>query len=119
VASSSARFGAFLVDVALATLIAGLFTAPQLPKNWSLVAWAAIVVPATAVIGMTPGKTLFGLRVIRIDGAMFVGPFRALLRTILLFVVVPALVMNIDGRGWHDRLTATVVVRTRGARPNS
>ena len=39
---------------------------------------------------------------------------RALLRTALIALVMPALVRDEDGRGWHDRATRTVVVRTRG-----
>ena len=36
-----------------------------------------------------------------------------LLRTALIAVVVPPLVRDVDGRGWHDRAAGTVVVRTR------
>jgi hypothetical protein len=31
----------------------------------------------------------------------------------LLALVIPALARDADGRGWHDRATRTVVVRTR------
>ena len=42
-----------------------------------------------------------------------VGLGRVLLRTALIAVVVPPLVRDVDGRGWHDRAARTVVVRTR------
>jgi uncharacterized RDD family membrane protein YckC len=39
---------------------------------------------------------------------------RALLRTALVALVLPALARDGDGRGWHDRAASTIVVRTRG-----
>ena len=43
-----------------------------------------------------------------------VGVPRAVLRTALIALVLPALARDADGRGWHDRAADTVVVRTRG-----
>lgn len=40
-----------------------------------------------------------------------VSPGRALLRTVLLCLAVPALIWDRDGRGLHDRLAKTVEVR--------
>ena len=54
---------------------------------------------------------LTGLRVIRVDAPIAVGPGRALARTVLLALVVPALLVDSDLRGLHDRLTATAVIR--------
>jgi hypothetical protein len=51
--------------------------------------------------------------VLSVDGRATVGPGMVLLRTALIAVVVPPLVRDIDGRGWHDRAARTVVVRTR------
>jgi hypothetical protein len=48
-----------------------------------------------------------------IDSAAVIGVPRAVLRTALIAVVVPPLVRDRDGRGWHDRATRTVVVRSR------
>ncbi len=113
VAGIGRRTAAFLLDLVLSGLIAGAFTAPDLPRNWSLLAWALLTVIPTAAFGMTPGMTVLGLRVARLGGAAFVGIPRALLRTALLFFVVPAVVTNTDNRGLHDRAVGTVVVRTR------
>ena len=66
-----------------------------------------------AVFGMTPGMALWGIRVASLESAL-VGVPRALLRTALLALVIPALARDGDGRGWHDRATRTLVVRTRG-----
>jgi uncharacterized RDD family membrane protein YckC len=40
-----------------------------------------------------------------------VNPWRALLRTFLLVLLIPAVIWDRDGRGLHDRLTDTAVVR--------
>ena len=37
-APTGRRAVGFLLDIVLAALVAGLFTAPELPKNWSLLA---------------------------------------------------------------------------------
>jgi uncharacterized RDD family membrane protein YckC len=54
---------------------------------------------------------LFGLRVVRVSAPVAVGPLRAVGRTALLLLFVPALIFDRDGRGLHDRLTDTAVVR--------
>ncbi|WP_028922744.1 RDD family protein [Pseudonocardia acaciae] len=113
VAGLGRRAVAFVFDLLLSALVAGLFTAPVLPGNWSLLAWAVLTVVPTAAFGMTPGMVLFGLRVARLGGAAFVGLPRALLRTVLLFFVVPAVVTNSDKRGLHDRAVGTVVLLSR------
>jgi hypothetical protein len=53
---------------------------------------------------------LTGLRVVRVDAWVAIGPIRALVRTALLMALVPALVADQDFRGLHDRLTATAVI---------
>jgi uncharacterized RDD family membrane protein YckC len=113
VAGLGRRAVAFGFDLVLSALVAALFTAPKLPGNWSLLVWAVITVIPTAAFGMTPGMALFGLRVARLGGATFVGVPRALLRTALLFFLVPAVITNSDKRGLHDRAVGTVVVRSR------
>ena len=54
---------------------------------------------------------LFGIRVIRVDRDAAVDPWRAVLRTFLLVLLIPAVIFDRDGRGLHDRLTDTAVVR--------
>ena len=53
---------------------------------------------------------LTGLRVVRVDAIAPVGIFRAIERTVLLMLLIPALVLDRDLRGFHDRLTATAVI---------
>jgi hypothetical protein len=106
------RLGAFVADIALSALVAGLFTAPQLPRNWSLLAFVAEYVVFGAVFAQTPGMRLLGLRLVRLDRPARVGPVRVVARTAMLVLLVPALIWDIDGRGVHDRMTRTAVIRT-------
>jgi uncharacterized RDD family membrane protein YckC len=110
-ATFQSRVGAFLIDAVGAALVAGLFTAPHLPGNWSLAAFAAITVLTLVLVGQTPGMRLLGLRLAHPRQGERLAPWRAVVRTGLLCVLVPALVVDADGRGLHDRLTSTAVVR--------
>ena len=122
-AGSAARLGrrvaAVTIDWLLAYLIAGLFAGPDplAPRgshlsSLVLAVWFVLTVAAVAAFGITPGKAVLGIRVASLDSTL-VGVPRALLRTLLLALVIPALTRDGDGRGWHDRATRTVVVRTR------
>jgi len=73
-------------------------------------------------LGMTVGHRLLGLRVVRLvrvvdapEGPVEPGTQPGLLagavRAVLLCLVVPAVVWDADGRGMHDRLAGTVIVR--------
>ena len=112
-ASFGSRIGAFLVDALGSALIAGLFTAPGLPGNWALAAFAAVTVLTLVAFGQTPGMRLVGLRLAHPRPGQRLAVWRAVVRTALLCLLVPALLVNADGRGLHDRLTDTAVVRER------
>jgi uncharacterized RDD family membrane protein YckC len=115
------RLGAFIVDALASALVAALFVqflrkdggdaASRLPGSWSLVPLAADYLIGLLVAGRTVGMYLFSLRVIRVDRTAAVDPWRAALRTLLLFLLIPAVIWDRDGRGLHDRLTDTAVVR--------
>jgi uncharacterized RDD family membrane protein YckC len=113
IARPGRRLGALAVDWGLCLLIAyGLITDGynQATGNWALLIFFVLGVLTVGTIGFTPGKRLFGLRVFALDTGT-VNPFRALLRTALLCVAIPALIWDRDGRGLHDRLARTVEVR--------
>lgn len=113
VATMGTRLLALIIDAVLASLIAYAFTAPAAPLNWSLVPWFVITVVTVSFFGCTPGMWLLGIRVARVDGASMVGPLRAIPRTIMVGVIIPAVVWDRDGRGLHDRAVGTIVVRFR------
>ncbi|GGK56213.1 RDD family protein [Streptomyces flaveus] len=113
IARPGRRLGALAVDWGLCLLIAyGLLTDGynQATGNWALLIFFVMSVLTVGTIGFTPGKRLFGLRVLTLDTGT-VQPVRALLRTVLLCVAIPALIWDRDGRGLHDRLARTVEVR--------
>jgi uncharacterized RDD family membrane protein YckC len=112
-ATFQSRTLAFLVDAIGSALVAGLFTAPDLPGNWALVAFAAVTVVTLVVFGQTPGMRLLGLRLAHPRPGQRLALWRAVVRTALLCLLVPALVVDADGRGLHDRLTDTAVVKDR------
>jgi uncharacterized RDD family membrane protein YckC len=117
--STGPRLGAFIVDAVASSLIAALFVqsgggtgvAGHLPGSWSLIPLAIDYVVGMLVAGRTLGMYLFGLRIVRVDRTAAVTPVQAVTRTVLLFLLVPALISDRDGRGLHDRLTTTAVVR--------
>ncbi|WP_448623986.1 RDD family protein [Geodermatophilus sp. URMC 64] len=112
-ASFGTRVVAFLVDAIASAFVAGLFTAPRLPGNWSLVSFAAITVVTLVAFGQTPGMRVCGLRLAHPQEGSRLALWRAVVRTALLILLLPALLVDADGRGLHDRLTQTAVVRER------
>ena len=107
-----ARAGAFCLDLAVSFLVALLFTRPELPKNWSLLVWVVLTVVAIGLFGFTPGQAVSGIRVAPLGGRALVG-WWAIPRAALTFLVIPVLLTDEDGRGLHNRLCRTVVIRTR------
>ena len=112
-AAFSTRVVAFFVDALIAAVVAALFTAPQLPGNWSLLPFGLIYVVSLVAFGQTPGMRLLGLRLAHPREGQRLALWRAVVRTALLMLLVPALIVDADGRGLHDKLTDTAVVRER------
>ncbi|PRH78182.1 RDD family protein [Streptomyces solincola] len=108
------RFGALFVDWALCLLIAyGLIArgdGSTAAGNWAVVVLFVLNVLTVGTVGCTPGKRLLGLRVISVDGTRL-GAGRAVLRSALLCLALPALVWDRDGRGLHDRAGRAIQVR--------
>ncbi|WP_019819048.1 RDD family protein [Saccharomonospora saliphila] len=121
VAGTGRRFLGLLADLVLASLLTALYFRPdyadpavmQQYNLWALVTWAVLTVVPVSLFGFTPGMTVVGVRVARLDGATMVGLWRAAVRCVLTFLIIPAAVRNADNRGWHDRATGTVVVLLR------
>lgn len=113
VASTGRRIAAIFIDWALCMLIAyGLLSGRDYASagNWALPVFLVLAVLTVGTVGFTPGKRIMGLRVIGVEGARL--PFgRAVLRSVLLIVVIPAVVFDRDTRGLHDRFAKAVQVR--------
>ncbi|MCX5390281.1 RDD family protein [Streptomyces sp. NPDC006482] len=113
IARPGRRLGALAVDWALCLLIAyGLITDGynQATGNWALVILLVLSVLTVGTVGSTPGKRLFGLRVVSARGGRLGFP-RVVIRSVLVCLAIPALIWDRDGRGLHDRLSGAVQVR--------
>lgn len=70
-------------------------------------------VALVGLLGVTIGKRLVRIQVVRLHSekpATIPGPHWALVRTTLLLLVIPPLVIMPDGRGAHDKIAGTVEV---------
>lgn len=116
------RILALILDWFIAYGLAGLavtlglvsserFLGSQVGSTAVMAVWLVLGVVAVRLFGFTPGQYALGLRVASVDHRMYVGVGRALCRGLLVAVVVPALFTDGDGRGFHDRLTGTAIVR--------
>ena len=93
-------------------LIALLF-APydSLQYSWiTLGIFALMQVLFIPTIGGSVGHRAVGLRVVPVVGG-WVGPWRPVVRTLLLVIVVPAVIWDSDQRGFHDKVAGTVLIR--------
>lgn len=75
-----------------------------------LVFWLQVSV-LVGFLGYSIGKRLLGLRVINAEGAP-IGLLRAMLRTALLCLVIPAVLMTDDKRGLHDLAAGSKEIHT-------
>ncbi|HEY9366397.1 MAG TPA: RDD family protein [Agromyces sp.] len=112
VARAGRRLAALLVDWASAMLISLLFTPYEsVAYTWvTPLVFAVLQIVFIPTIGGSLGHRLLGMRVIPLDGG-WVGPWRPVVRTALLLIVVPALVWDSDQRGFHDKVAGTVLIR--------
>ncbi|MDD4867651.1 MAG: RDD family protein [Mycobacterium sp.] len=88
----------------------GLLSPPTLATA-VLVIWFVLGVVAARLFDSTPGQLALGLGVAPLDGRPPVGVVRLAVRGLLLAMVIPALFSDADGRGLHDQLTRTAVLR--------
>lgn len=108
-ATLSRRAAALLLDWLLAVLVARtLFEG--LGSFGPLLVFVVVQVLLVGTLGTAVGHRALGLQVVRTDGGP-AGPVAALLRTLLLALVVPAVILDDDNRGLHDRVAGTLVVR--------
>ena len=114
------RLGALLIDWVIAALsavaIAGVSYPPApLDKDPSqtfiIIGFFVLEVGVlTGLLGRSIGKRLLGMKIENRDGEP-IGVPRALLRTLLMVLVLPAIVMTDDKRGMHDLAAGSRVVK--------
>jgi uncharacterized RDD family membrane protein YckC len=105
------RLAAIAVDWLACLVIAAAFS----DDRWlPLGIFAVQSVLLLCTLGATFGMRLLGLQVVRLgQPGHLLAPWRAVVRTTLLCVVIPAAIWDRDGRGLHDKAVGTVVVRAR------
>lgn len=114
------RIVALVIDWVLANAAAyavfrstDIWQPPTTPADASpLIAFAVMTAGLVAILGSSIGHRVRHLQVVRLDGRQ-VGAWRAIVRTVLVLLVIPPLVVDADGRGLHDRAAGTILVTTR------
>ncbi|MPV37657.1 RDD family protein [Georgenia subflava] len=110
VAGLGRRLVALAVDWAIASAIsAGFFAYDPLA---TLGVFAVMTWLMLATLSASIGHVVLGLGV-RTPGRGPAGPLRALVRTVALCLVIPAVIWGPDGRGLHDMWAGTVITRIR------
>lgn len=111
------RIVAFLIDWFASVLVA-LAAFPQFRYGTeesmllTVVVFAVEVIVLTWLTGASFGQRILGLRVVSIQGGRL-PLWRVAVRTLLLLLVIPAVVYDDQGRGLHDRMAGSVVMRVR------
>ena len=110
------RLAALLIDWLISYGLAALALAFGIISERTLatavlVVWFLLGLVAVRLFSFTPGQLVLGLQVAAVDGRLPVGIGRVVVRGLLIATVIPALFTDSDGRGIHDRLTGTAVVR--------
>ena len=108
------RIGALFADWIMCAVIAyGLIAHRDVAQAnpWTTAVFAALSVLTLGTVGTTPGKRLFGLRVVRAADGGRLGFGAVCLRTVLLLLVIPAAIWDRDTRGLHDKAVGAVQIR--------
>jgi hypothetical protein len=120
-ASFSRRVAALLIDWGACLVIATVLFSPAVPwtpdysfgsPDLSLIVLGLFVLETSVLVWLIQGsfgQRLVGLSVVSVLGRMTF--WRSLIRSLLVSLVIPPLVMDEDGRGLQDRATGTRVVR--------
>ncbi|WP_104102997.1 RDD family protein [Arthrobacter sp. 08Y14] len=104
------RLGAIIIDWAIASVIGYAFFDGSSTAILAIFAVEQIVL--VSLLGYGIGHRAFSLQVQKLDGRP-AGPLAAVVRTVLLCVVIPAVVFDEDQRGLHDRAMGTVLVKVK------
>jgi uncharacterized RDD family membrane protein YckC len=114
-ASVGRRLAALMIDWAIAYGLAYLLIGDRLFRTGQFAALSLLGVMylvGLAINGGTFGMAIMGLRVTSDQGGK-ASLYAVGMRTVLLFLFIPAVVWDTDGRGMHDRIARTMIVSTR------
>lgn len=110
IARAGRRILGILIDWGFATVISyAIFHGNQ----WAtLLAFIVLQIVFIPTIGGSIGHLIVGLRVVPLNGG-WVGPWRPIVRTVMIALVIPAVTWDSDHRGYHDKIAGTVLMRAR------
>lgn len=107
-ARAGRRILAIIIDWTIALLISNVFLAGN--SMATLAVFAAEQILLIGTLGYSIGHRAMGIHVVKPDGSA-AGPLAALVRTVLLCLVIPAVIFDPDQRGLHDKAMNTVLIR--------
>lgn len=114
-ATVARRSGAVIIDWVICLIIANFINVFTMalggPATLTLFLWLLFGIIGGWLFARTPGMAILGMGVARVDapGAR-VGLWRAVARTLLTMFILPAAMVDAEGRGMHDRGTGTAVI---------
>ncbi|MEO8221291.1 MAG: RDD family protein [Specibacter sp.] len=107
-ARAGRRILALCIDWGLSYLIAAAFFDGN--PNAILAIFAAEQMVLVGTLGYSVGHRIMGIHVIRVDGGP-PGLLAGVVRALLLCLVIPAIIVDADHRGFHDKAMKTILVR--------
>lgn len=107
IARPGRRIGALVIDWALSVIISIAFFEYAAFATLGIFALTQIVFLIS--VSGSIGHLIFRMRVVPINGG-WIGPWRPIVRTLLLCLVIPALIWDRDQRGLHDKAAGTLIV---------
>ena len=124
VATTGSRVAAVLVDLVvgsfLGALVLGFLGEPTYSQRLLVpnAAFVAQLLVLQTLTGQSIGMRLLRIRVARTEDTAASAPgfLPVAVRTLLLLLVLPAVVVDRDGRGLHDKAAGSIVLRAKGSR---
>jgi uncharacterized RDD family membrane protein YckC len=111
IAGMGRRFLALTLDWMMSWAVGSLFFTQNTRQLWIPAVLFFQVVLLTVTTGSSAGQQIFRLSVVRYPQLTPVGLGATLIRTLLILLVIPAVVFDRDGRGLHDRIAKTAVIK--------
>ncbi|WP_426303036.1 RDD family protein [Arthrobacter sp. R-11] len=107
-ARAGRRILGICIDWGLALLISNFAFAGN---QWATLAVFAVEqILLIGTLGYSIGHRIAGIHVVKLSGGP-AGPLAALVRTLLLCLVIPAVIFDPDQRGLHDKAMNTILIR--------
>jgi len=110
IAGLGRRFLAILIDWTMCSVVANLIGFESKPLS-TLVIFFIEVSILTALQQASAGQRILKMRVVDYTNSGVVPPLKILIRTLLICLILPAIFTR-EGRGLHDWVSNSVVVRS-------